>query len=37
MSPVMRVDGDTYGRLKAGRLGRILKKYQPAAGEEQGP
>jgi NADH-quinone oxidoreductase subunit E len=33
MSPVVRVDGDTYGRLRADRLPRILKKYQPV--EEQ--
>jgi len=33
MSPVVRVDGDTYGRLRADRLPRILKKYQ--AVEEQ--
>ena len=32
MSPVVRVDGDTYGRLRADRLPRILKKYEP--GEE---
>ena len=35
MSPVIRVDGDTYGRLRADRLPRILKKYRPAEG--QGP
>jgi NADH:ubiquinone oxidoreductase subunit E len=29
MSPVIRVDGDTYGRLKPDRLARILSKYQP--------
>jgi NADH-quinone oxidoreductase subunit E len=29
MSPVMRVDNDTYGRLKADHLPRILKKYGP--------
>ncbi len=34
MSPVIRVDGDTYGRLKAERLPRILKKYQPAEEQE---
>ncbi|MCD6554211.1 MAG: NAD(P)H-dependent oxidoreductase subunit E [Anaerolineae bacterium] len=28
MSPVIRVNGDTYGRLKADRLPRILKKYR---------
>jgi len=32
MSPVMRVDGDTYGRLKADILPRLLKKYQAEAG-----
>lgn len=31
MSPVMRVDSDTHGRLRADRLPRILKKYQPEA------
>lgn len=29
MSPVMRVDNDTYGRLKADHLPHILKKYGP--------
>jgi NADH-quinone oxidoreductase subunit E len=29
MAPVVRVDGDTYGRLKPDRIPRILKKYQP--------
>ncbi|MCR4405607.1 MAG: NAD(P)H-dependent oxidoreductase subunit E [Anaerolineae bacterium] len=28
MSPVMRVDGDTYGRLRADLLPRILRKYR---------
>jgi hypothetical protein len=28
MSPVIRVDGETYGRLRADRVPRILKKYQ---------
>lgn len=28
MAPVVRVDGDTYGRLKPDRLPRILKRYQ---------
>lgn len=28
MAPVVRVDEDTYGRLKPDRLPRILKKYQ---------
>jgi len=44
MSPVIRVGGDTYGRLRADRLPRILKKYreqetggkkQEAGGEKQ--
>ena len=35
MSPVVRVDGDTYGRLRADRLPHILKKYRLAEG--QGP
>jgi len=30
LAPVIRVDGDTYGRLKSDRLGRVLKKYRPA-------
>ncbi len=30
MSPVVRVDGDTYGRLKPDRLPRILQKYRQA-------
>ncbi len=29
MAPVVRVDGDTYGRLKAERLPRILRRYRP--------
>ncbi len=33
MSPVVRVDGDTYGRLKADQLPRVLKKYR---GQEAG-
>ena len=33
MSPVIRVDGDTYGRLRADRLPRILKRYRPAEGQ----
>ena len=28
MAPVVRVDEDTYGRLKPDRIPRILKKYQ---------
>ncbi len=38
MSPVMRIDGDIYGRLKADRLLRILEKYAPvsAKGQELG-
>lgn len=34
MSPVVRVDGDTYGRLKASRLPRILEAYRSAEGQE---
>ena len=34
MAPVVRVDGDTYGRLKPDRLARILKKYQPLEEQE---
>jgi NADH-quinone oxidoreductase subunit E len=34
MSPVIRVDGDTYGRLRADRLPRILRKYRPAEEQE---
>jgi len=34
MSPVMRVDGDTYGRLRADRVPTVLKKYQPVEGQE---
>ena len=37
MSPVIRVDDDTYGRLKAGHLPRILKKYRQDEVREQGP
>lgn len=33
MAPVVRVDDDSYGRLKPDRLPRILKKYQTS--EEQ--
>jgi NADH-quinone oxidoreductase E subunit len=36
MAPVIRVDGDTYGRLKTSRLERILERYRNGA-EEQGP
>jgi NADH:ubiquinone oxidoreductase subunit E len=38
MSPVMRVDGDIYGRLRPDRLPRILKHYQREAihGEGRG-
>ncbi len=28
LAPVLRVDGDTYGRVKADRLPRILKRYR---------
>ena len=34
MAPVIRVDGDTYGRLKAGHLPRILKKCRPIEEQE---
>jgi NADH:ubiquinone oxidoreductase subunit E len=34
MAPVVRVDSDTYGRLKPDRLSRILKKYRPAEEQE---
>lgn len=37
MSPVVRVDDDTYGRLKVGHLERILKIYRPAGGEGAEP
>ena len=36
MSPVVRVDGDTYGRLKADRVPRILEQYRPAESQESG-
>ena len=36
MSPVMRVDDDTYGRLKPDQLTRILKKYGPVSAGAQG-
>lgn len=36
MSPVMRVDGDIYGRLRPDRLPRILRQYQQEmTGEEE--
>jgi len=34
MAPVIRVDGDTYGRLKPHHIPRILEKYQPAEEQE---
>ena len=34
MAPVIRVDGDTYGRLKADRLSRVLKKCRPVEEHE---
>jgi len=37
MSPVIRVDEDTYGRLRVDRVGRILKKYRPGEAGERGP
>ena len=37
MAPVVRIDGDTYGRLKAEHLPRILRKYRSleSVGEEE--
>jgi len=37
MSPVIRVDGDTYGRLKVDRIPRILKKYRPDDQDKKRP
>jgi NADH-quinone oxidoreductase subunit E len=37
MSPVIRVDEDTYGRLKVDRIPRILRKYRPDKPGEKGP
>jgi NADH:ubiquinone oxidoreductase subunit E len=37
MSPVIRIDGDTYGRLKIDHLPRILKKYETVGDEGQEP
>jgi NADH:ubiquinone oxidoreductase subunit E len=37
MSPVIRVDGDTYGRLKVDRIPRILRKYRLDKPGEKGP
>jgi len=37
MSPVIRVDEDTYGRLRVDRVTRILKKYRPGEPGEKGP
>jgi NADH:ubiquinone oxidoreductase subunit E len=35
MSPILRIDEETYGRLKVDRVARILKKYKPGeAGEK---
>ena len=34
MAPVIRVDGDTYGRLRPDHIPRILEKYQPAEEQE---
>jgi NADH:ubiquinone oxidoreductase subunit E len=37
MSPVIRIDGEPYGRLKADQLPRILKRYcQEGGGEGEG-
>jgi NADH:ubiquinone oxidoreductase subunit E len=35
MSPVLRVDGDTYGRLTPEVLPRILKRYRPVEPVEE--
>jgi NADH:ubiquinone oxidoreductase subunit E len=37
MSPVIRVDEDTYGRLRVDRVTRILNKYRPSEPGEKGP
>lgn len=37
MSPVIRVDEDTYGRLKVDRISRVLKKYRPSEPGENVP
>jgi NADH:ubiquinone oxidoreductase subunit E len=37
MSPVIRVDEDTYGRLKVDRISRILKKYRSSEPGEEVP
>jgi NADH-quinone oxidoreductase subunit E len=34
MSPVIRVDGEPYGRLKADRIPYILNQYRPAEEQE---
>lgn len=34
MAPVVRVDGDTHGRLRADRLSRVLRRYQPQAADD---
>lgn len=33
LSPVVRVDNDTYAHLTQERVPKVLKKYQPATGE----
>jgi NADH:ubiquinone oxidoreductase subunit E len=35
MSPVIRVDEETYGRLRIDRVSRILKKYRPSGSGEK--
>ncbi len=35
MSPVIRVDEETYGRLRVDRVNRILKKYRPGGPGEK--
>jgi len=37
MSPVIRVDEDTYGRFKIDRIPRVLNKYRPSEPGEKGP
>ena len=37
MSPVIRVDDDTFGRLKGERISRILEKYRPNEPDENRP
>jgi NADH:ubiquinone oxidoreductase subunit E len=34
MSPVVRIDETTYGRVRVDRIGRILKKYRSDSPED---